>query len=51
MIKSNVKANTEIEMREIETKLKQTGYMKISDCMWAKIYEKNNNMIIVEREF
>ena len=51
MIKSNVKANTEVEMKEIETKLKQTGYTKTSDCMWSKIYEKNQNMIIVEREF
>lgn len=51
MIKTNIKANTQEEQREIERKLKETGYTKIADCMWVKIYTKNNNEITVEREW
>jgi hypothetical protein len=51
MLRTEVKANNEKELREIERKLKETGYTKIADCMWAKIYAKGNNEIVVTREF
>lgn len=51
MIRTEIKAFTENEMREIERKLKVTGYTKTNDCMWAKIYTKNNNEIVLTREF
>ena len=37
---TNVKVKTEKEQREIERKLKETGYRKIADCMWVVIYRK-----------
>lgn len=51
MIRTEIKAYTENEMREIERKLKVTGYAKTNDCMWVKIYTKNNNQIVLTREF
>lgn len=51
MIRTEVKAYTENEQREIERKLRETGYTKTADCMWAKIYNKGNNEIVVSREF
>jgi hypothetical protein len=51
MTRTEIKVNTEQEQREVERKLKETGYNKIADCMWAKIYTKNNNEIVVNREW
>lgn len=51
MITTYVEANTKAEQREIEKKLRQTGYTKTSDCMWVKIYTKGNNEIVVNREW
>ena len=51
MITTYVRANTEAEQREIEKKLRQTGYTKTNDCMWAKVYVKGSNEIIVNREW
>ena len=51
MLRTEIKAYTENEMREIERKLKVTGYAKTNDCMWAKIYTKNNNEIVLTREY
>ena len=33
------------------THLKETGYTKANDCMWIKIYTKNNNEIVLTREY
>lgn len=51
MIRTEIKAYTEKEMRDTERKLKETGYTKINDCMWSKIFIKNNNEIVLTREF
>ena len=51
MLRTEIKAYTENEMRDAERKLKETGYAKTNDCMWAKIYTKNNNEIVLTREF
>ena len=51
MIRTEIKANNENELREIERKMKETGYTKTNDCMWAKIYTKGNMEIVVTREF
>jgi hypothetical protein len=51
MIRTEVNCYTEEEQRETERKLKETGYNKIADCMWAKIYHKGNNEIVVNREY
>ena len=49
MLRTEIKAYTENEMREIERKLKVTGYAKTHDCMWAKSETKNNNEIVLTR--
>ena len=51
MIRTEIKAFTEKEMRYAERKLIETGYKKTNDCMWVKIYMKNNNEIILTREY
>lgn len=51
MIRTDIKAFTEEEMRTVERKLIETGYTKTNDCMWVKIYIKNNNKIILTREY
>jgi hypothetical protein len=51
MIRTEIKVYTEREQREVERKLHETGYNKTLDCMWAKIYIKNNNEIVVNREW
>ena len=48
---TNVKVKTEKEQREIERKLKETGYRKIADCMWVVIYRKKSNEVIIERDY
>ena len=51
MITTQVNVYTQAEQREIETKLKQTGYKKTSDCMWVRIYTKGNNQVVISREW
>lgn len=51
MTRTEIRTSTETAQRETERKLNETGYVKTSDCMWAKIYTKNNNEIIVIREW
>ena len=51
MLRTEIKAYTENEMIYTERKLKETGYTKANDCMWAKIYKKNNNEIVLTREY
>lgn len=46
-----IKAMNENEMTWIENGLKEQGFKKISDCMWAKIYERNNTHYVITREF
>lgn len=46
-----VKAMNENEMRWIENGLKEQGFTKTNDCMWAKIYTKNNTQYVITREF
>lgn len=50
-MRTEVKAYTENEQREIERKLRETGYRKTADCMWAKVYNNGNLEVIVSREF
>ena len=51
MIRTDIKANSENEMKEIERKLKETGYTKTNDCMWGKIYTKGALDCVVTREY
>lgn len=51
MIRAEIKAYTEKDMRDTERKLKETGYAKTNDCMWVKIYTKNNNEIVLIKEY
>lgn len=51
MIKTEIKCYNENERNEVIKKLKNTGYSKISDCMWTVIFIKGNNEIIVNREY
>ena len=46
-----LKANNENEMRFFEKGLKQQGFTKTSDCMWAKIYRKDNTEYVISREY
>ena len=51
MIRTIINTYTEAEQKEVEKKLRETGYTKTSDCMWVKIYTKGNNEIVVSREW
>lgn len=51
MIRTEIKCTTREEQREIERKLKETGYKKTTDCMWVKIFVKGNNEIVISREW
>ena len=51
MIRTEVSTYTEKEQREIEKKLKETGYQKTNDCMWTRIYRKGNLEIVISREW
>lgn len=46
-----IKAMDENEMRFFEKGLKEQGFAKTSDCMWAKVYTKNNTEYIITREY
>ena len=46
-----LKANNENEMRFFEKGLKEQGFTKTSDCMWAKIYRKDNTEYVISREY
>nr|DAG81104.1 MAG TPA: hypothetical protein [Caudoviricetes sp.]DAI79705.1 MAG TPA: hypothetical protein [Caudoviricetes sp.] len=41
----------EKEMQQLERGLKRDGFRKTADCMWAKIYEKDNEMVVLTREW
>lgn len=42
---------TEEEMRYHKSQMKRYGYTKIADCMWTLIYEKDDNKVILNREY
>lgn len=44
-------ANSADEMRIFEVGLKSQGFIKTSDCMWVKIYTKNNVEYVISREY
>ena len=46
-----INAMNENEMRFFEKGLKEQGFTKTSDCMWAKVYTKNNTEYIITREY
>ena len=46
-----LKANNENEIRFFEKGLKEQGFTKTSDCMWAKIYRKDNTEYVISREY
>ena len=46
-----IKMWNEKDMQENERNLKEYGYTKTSDCMWAKIYTKGNNEVTLIREY
>lgn len=46
-----LRAMNESEMKFYETSLKKLGYIKTNDCMWAKIYHKDNVDYIISREY
>ena len=48
-MKITIKPNNENEMKFFEKGLKEHGFVKTSDCMWVKIYRKNNTEYIIER--
>lgn len=53
MIRTEIKAYSENEMRNIERNLKETGYTKTNDCMWVTIYTKltkEKNIVCEARE-
>lgn len=53
MTKTIVEINcyTEEDMMYHVSQLKRYGYTKTADCMWTKIFEKDDNMVILNREF
>ena len=51
VIKHVINCYEEIDMKEEEENLKRYGYVKTSDCMWTKIYKKNNVTVVLNREY
>lgn len=51
MTKMEFKAMDEKEMWAYERELKNNGFKKTSDCMWVKIYEKENMQAVLPREY
>ena len=51
VIKHVINCYEEIDMKEEEENLKRYDYVKTSDCMWTKIYKKNNVTVVLNREY
>ncbi len=51
MTKIEFKTMSEKEERAYEKELKNNGFKKTADCMWAKIYEKENIQFVLTREY
>lgn len=48
-VKRNI--TSEHEMRSVEKFLKTRGYSKTADCMWYKIYSKDDTDYVLNREY
>ena len=48
-VKRNI--TSEHEMRSVEKFLKTRGYSKTADCMWCKIYSKDDTDYVLNREY
>lgn len=46
-----INETSEFMMCEDENQLRLYGYIKISDCYWTKIYEKDGHRVVLNREF
>ena len=42
---------TQKDQVEYEKKIKSEGYLKISDCMWVKVYRKGYEEVVLCREY
>lgn len=51
MKKIELRTMNEIEMKFYEKGLKELGFTKTNDCMWVKIYKKENLEYIISREY
>lgn len=51
MMKIEFNAMNEKEERAYERELKGNGFRKTADCMWVKIYEKENVQVVLSREY
>lgn len=51
MTKIEFKVMSEKESRAYERELKNNGFRKTADCMWVKIYEKENLQVVLSREY
>ncbi len=51
MMKIEFKAMSEKEGWAYERELKSNGFRKTADCMWVKIYEKENVQVVLQREY
>lgn len=50
-MKKHIIFKDEEMQRVFEAGLKSTGYTKTADCMWAKIYKKDDTEIVIHREW
>ncbi len=51
MNKVTLKIYTEKDMSYNISQLKRYGYKKTHDCMWALIFEKDNSIVTLQREY
>lgn len=51
MTKIEFKAMNKKEEQAYERELKDNGFRKTADCMWVKIYEKENIQVVLSREY
>jgi len=51
MRKIELKATNESEMNFYEKGLKELGFTKTNDCMWVKIYKRDNLEYVITREY
>lgn len=50
-MKITINAMSEKEMKTLERDLNNLGYSKTADCMWCKIYSKDNTDYVLNREY
>lgn len=51
MMKIEFKAMNKKEEQAYEKEIKGNGFRKTADCMWGKIYEKENAQVVLSREY